>query len=73
MKIHAGVCLTNDTFSGYVNVDGECAADTSQPAEEALVFMINRLNNNWKLPVGYFLIKVKILKNDLTIIQGVFS
>ncbi|GBO03047.1 DNA transposase THAP9 [Araneus ventricosus] len=43
-------------FSGYIDLGTDLDDDELLIAKEALVFMVNALNSNWKVPVGYFLI-----------------
>ena len=59
MKIMSLISLFNGEYYGYVNLNEEVEADTSVPATDALVFLINIVNSNWKLAVGYFLITVR--------------
>lgn len=40
----------------YVDIGSELQSDSEVEAKEAIVFLINSLNNAWKLPIGYFLI-----------------
>ena len=48
------ISLFNGEYYGYVNLNEEVEADTSVPATDALVFLINIVNSNWKLAVGYY-------------------
>lgn len=43
-------------FIGYVDYGTQLDSDSLPPAKEALTFMLNSLNGNWKVPIGYFLI-----------------
>ncbi|GBM17658.1 DNA transposase THAP9, partial [Araneus ventricosus] len=45
-----------DKFSGYVDLGTQLDNDCLPPAKQALTFMLNALNANWKIPVAYFLI-----------------
>ncbi|GBM08818.1 DNA transposase THAP9, partial [Araneus ventricosus] len=45
-----------DKFSGYVDLGTQLDNDCLPPAKQALIFMLNALNANWKIPVAYFLI-----------------
>ena len=40
-------------FGSYVVGSSD---DSVSPAKEALVFMVNSVNSNWKLPIGFFFI-----------------
>ncbi|GBM48048.1 hypothetical protein AVEN_34375-1 [Araneus ventricosus] len=42
------------TFSGYIDLGTDLDDDALPIAKEALVSMVNALNSNWKVPVGYF-------------------
>jgi hypothetical protein len=59
MAIRQKVEYSGDKFHGYVEVgienDTDCINTTE--ATNALVIMVVALNENWKVPVGYFLIK----------------
>ena len=57
MAIKKHIQWDGKKFHGYVDIGTECDDDTNPVATEALVFMVVPLNSNWKLPVGYFLIK----------------
>ena len=57
MSIKKHIQWDGTRFHGYVDFGTECEDDTNPVATEALVFMVVPLNSNWKLPVGYFLIK----------------
>lgn len=60
MSIQECVEFKDEQFYGYVNLgDLFCHYDTEQPdkTKNALVFMAVSVNNFWKIPLGYFLIK----------------
>lgn len=59
---------------GYVDIGNSYEDETEDrfEAKEALTFIVNSVNDRWKLPVGYFFInrlssheKADILKNML--------
>lgn len=56
MAIRKLIEWTGKKFTGYVdvgtNLDGDCLPE----AREALVFLLVALNDNWKIPVAYFLL-----------------
>ena len=59
MKLMKNLQFNGEKFVGCVDFGFECG-DQSDGAEEATdvsVFMLNVLNSNWKLPLGYFFIK----------------
>lgn len=43
-------------YFGYVDIGNGLEGDNIPTAKEALVFMLTSLNENWKIPVGFFLI-----------------
>lgn len=43
-------------FSGYVDYGTSVENDELPVAKEALTFMLNCINGNWKIPIAYFLI-----------------
>ena len=61
MNIMKGIFFDGKQYTGTVDFGGELPSyqshDSSELACDALVFMIVAVNNNWKVPVGYFLIK----------------
>ena len=42
-------------YHGFIDMGTELNDDSLPVAKEALVFMVNAVNQSWKLPVGYFL------------------
>lgn len=44
-------------YYGFVNIGCELDSDSVPMATQALTFMVTCLNDSWKIPVGYFLIK----------------
>jgi hypothetical protein len=62
MSIRQKVEYNGNKFHGYVEVGTNCGIDEDLEynkiqATNALVFMAVALNESWKVPVGYFLIK----------------
>lgn len=47
----------NKHYYGFVNVGIELDSDSVPMATQALTFMVTCMNDTWKIPVGYFLIK----------------
>ena len=43
-------------YHGFIDMGTELNDDSLPVAKEALVFMVNAVNQSWKLPVGYFLV-----------------
>lgn len=56
MSIRHHIEWDTDHFSGYIDLGTELNDDQLPYAKDALVFMLNALNGNWKIPVAYFLI-----------------
>lgn len=81
IKKHIEYNPADKRLYGYVDI-GNKYEDPSEDrfeAKEALTFLLNCVNDRWKLPVGYFFInrlssveKADILKNMLTFL-GRFS
>lgn len=71
MYKYSGLC-------SYVDYAGDVYGDYVQIAKEALVFLINSVNESWKLPVGYFFTggltsdqKASLVKQCLTLLKNV--
>lgn len=58
MAIRQHVEFDGRRFHGYVETGNNIDDDSIPLAKDALVFMIVCINDNWKIPVGYFLINV---------------
>lgn len=43
-------------YFGYVDIGNGLTGDDIPVAKEAIVFMLTSLNDNWKIPVGFFLV-----------------
>ena len=56
MKIMEHLSFNGNEFVGFVDLGREGGCEDEVPASDALVFMLVALNNNWKIPCGYFLI-----------------
>lgn len=56
MSIRSHIEWDNGKFSGYVDLGTNIDDDEMPHAKEALIFMVNSLNCNWKIPIAYFLI-----------------
>lgn len=56
MAIRQHVEFDGKSFHGYVNFGTEEGDDTLPVASNVLVFLVVCINDNWKLPIGYFLI-----------------
>lgn len=56
MSIRRLVEWDKDKFSGYVDLGTHLDDDALPCAKEAFTFMLNAVNGNWKVPIGYFLI-----------------
>ena len=57
MKIMKCVSFVGKKMVGCVDLGFEVSSTCdAEPATDVLVFMVNCVNSNWKLPVGYFLI-----------------
>lgn len=47
----------NNKYYGYINIGYDLDSESVPLATQALTFMVTCLNDTWKIPVGYFLIK----------------
>lgn len=56
MSIRRRVEWDGQKFRGYVDMGTEIEGDHLAEAKEALVFLVTAINNNFKVPVGYFLV-----------------
>ena len=56
MAIRQEVQWDGTQYRGYIDMGTETNDDSLPMAKEAMVFMIVALNDNFKIPVGYFLI-----------------
>lgn len=56
IAIREQVELVGNSFFGYVNL-GPNFPTEQVPAKEALVFVVVCINDGWKIPVAYFLVK----------------
>lgn len=74
IKKHIEYNVLEKKFYGYVDIGNpyEGESEDRYEAKEALTFILNAVNERWKLPVGYFFInrlssqeKADILKNML--------
>lgn len=54
MSIRKNVEWDGKKFHGYVDYGPNSTNDSNDVAKEALVFMANCVNGNWKIPIGYF-------------------
>lgn len=58
-------------FVGFVDFGNyEIAQNTGIAAKEALVFMVNCLNQRWKIPVGYFFISSMNAKDKANLVEA---
>ena len=56
MAIRKQIEWNGEKFVGYVDIGTDIDDDSAPVATEALVFMVVALNDNWKIPVAYFMI-----------------
>ncbi|KAF4517055.1 hypothetical protein B566_EDAN004675 [Ephemera danica] len=56
MSIKKKIELVGSEVCGYVDFGATIESDQQDEAREALVFLVNAMNSNWKVPIGYFLI-----------------
>lgn len=57
MAIRQQVEWDGEKYHGYVDFGAPENEDSSTIAKEALVFLLTSLTENWKIPVGYFLVE----------------
>lgn len=57
ISIMKRVELCGNRYRGLVDMGFDIQADDAPECTEALVFMVNSLNSNFKIPIAYFLIK----------------
>jgi len=65
------------TYYGRVDLGNGMNNDSLDVAKECLVFMVVSVDENWKLPIGYFLVnnlnssqKSELIKHALTLLQS---
>lgn len=56
MSIRRHIELDNGKLTGYVDYGADIDTEELPVAKEALTFMVNAINGDWKIPVAYFLI-----------------
>lgn len=66
----------SSTYHGRVDLGNGMTNDSLDIAKECFVFMVVFVNENWKLPIGYFLVnnlnssqKAKLVKHALTLLE----
>ena len=56
ISIKKHVEWVGNRFSGYIDLGTDLDDDLLLPAKETFTFMLNSINGNQKVPIGYFLI-----------------
>ncbi|GBO39671.1 hypothetical protein AVEN_129924-1 [Araneus ventricosus] len=56
MSIRRQTELDNGKLCGYVDYGTDLESPELPIANNALTFMVNAVNGNWKIPIAYFLI-----------------
>jgi len=56
MAIRQHVEYDGSKFSGYVDMGPNIECSEAQIAKEALVFVVNCINESWKIPIGFFFV-----------------
>lgn len=77
MAIRSKIEWDGKETCGYVDMGTEIDDDSLPEAREALVLLVNAVNDCWKVPVGYFLIdsfsgeeKANLVTNALTMLHN---
>ncbi|GBM48387.1 DNA transposase THAP9, partial [Araneus ventricosus] len=73
MSIKKHIDWNKDKFIGYVDFGTGLDDDQLPVATEAYTFMLNCVNGNWKVPIGYFLINGLTAQERANIIQECFK
>lgn len=56
MAIRKHIEMDNGRLTGYIDCGADITSDELPVAREALTFLVNAINGNWKIPIAYFLI-----------------
>lgn len=81
MSIRQHLEFDGKTYYGGVDLGTGMDNDKLEKAQQCLVFMVVSINENWKIPIGYFLItnlngsqKAELTKHALRLLKdtGIF-
>lgn len=78
MAIRQHIDYDGTNYYGHVYLRNGINNDSLAAAKECLVIMVVSVNENWKLPIGYFLVnslnssqKAELVKNALNLLLNI--